>query len=197
MNLFPFKFGNKKIGNDTLIFNMNPAHSCPARELGLCQVPVNRCYAFKDEQVYKHAKEYRERQRCFWAMLPTEKIAEQFRKAIARRRIETKYIRVSEAGDFFTEEDVRKLCTIASLLPSVRVYAYTARRDFNWEQLKKEMPENLTINGSGFMVHNEFRVVQKATHKYPLCKGDCRQCTLCKGEATRQGIVIEEELRKR
>ena len=62
-----FKIGNKKIGNDTIIFNMTPAHQCISKSLGFCQLPnTNNCYALRDENQYKQVLVYRKRQSKYW-----------------------------------------------------------------------------------------------------------------------------------
>ena len=48
-----FKLGNKKIGINTIIFNMSDAKHCISKKLGLCQLKnVNNCYALLFERLY-------------------------------------------------------------------------------------------------------------------------------------------------
>ena len=42
----------------------------------------------------------------------------------------------------------------------VKVYTYTARRDLDFSNVK-----HLVVNGSGFMVHNNFTVVKEFSGK--------------------------------
>ena len=68
-----FKEGNRKIGFDTLIFNLCSAHDCPSRKLGLCQLPdENSCYAYRDERRYPDTLAYRRRQECYWNTVTAE-----------------------------------------------------------------------------------------------------------------------------
>ena len=98
-----------------------------------------------------------------------------------------KFVRFSEAGDFKDQNDVNKLSALARIMPEYTIYGYTARRDLNF----KHMPENVVVQGSGFKVHNEFKVVDKYTGgTNSKCPGDCRNCFLCKA---RTSVTIEVE----
>lgn len=122
--------------------------------------------------------------------MPSTKIAEQIDGIERRSRNRILYCRFNESGDFRSTSDLVKLATVAELLPWLQFYGYTARNDIVDEVT--DIPDNLTINGSGFMWHNEFRAVDEITGKYE-CAGDCRICNLCK---TRRGIVIQERIRR-
>jgi hypothetical protein len=89
-------------------------------------------------------------------------------------------IRFNESGDFSGPECIDKLCQIACAFPSIKVYGYTARKDLHERGYFKDIPENIVITGSGFMVHNEFGPYYKDTHGKVDCLGDCGICNLCK-----------------
>ena len=179
--------GNHKIGTDTMIINMGPAATCPARKLGMCGIG-GKCYARKAErQYYKTVPAYREYQQRIWNKLSADKIAADLIEIAERRRkVPIKYLRFSESGDFTTQIDVDKMSKIAYWLGAyscVRVYGYTARHDLDY----KKVYRNMVVNGSGFMVHNQFNAVAEPTGKV-VCGGDCRTCNRCKvrGELTIQ-----------
>ena len=70
------KKGNKKIGTNTLIFNMCSATDCPSKKRGLCQLPDTKyCYAFGAEIRYKAVLAYRRRQEKAWDKLSATDIA--------------------------------------------------------------------------------------------------------------------------
>lgn len=172
--------GNKKLGKDTLIFNMTSATDCPSKALGLCKI-CNICYAMKAERLYPHSLPYRRRQAEYWANSTADKIAKDFQEEINRKtQVPIKYIRVSEAGDFRSQEDVDKLFKVVELLANtgVKVYVYTARKDLDFSKA----PQSLTIQGSGFMVHNSFTATRKEDVKPTdiVCPGDCKICNMCK-----------------
>lgn len=178
------KRGNKKIGKDTLIFNMCPATDCPAKALGLCQLSnTNYCYALHAEKMFPTVLPYRRRQAEIWENQTVE-----LRHAISDLAVAkpTKYVRYNESGDFRTQNDVDKLALMAYLLPDLVVYGYTARKDLCFAG----RPKNLIINGSGWSrgKMNKFLAVRKPSGNNPVCPGDCSICGLCKSE---KGITVE------
>ncbi|MHA2431538.1 MAG: GP88 family protein [Promethearchaeota archaeon] len=179
--------GNKKIGKDTFIFNITPAKDCPSAKKGLCG-HASKCYALKAEKQYPACYPFRKRQAKYWQNTPYETIALDIDKAINKKRKPIKYLRLNESGDFKSQSDINKLKHIAGLLkifqPELKIYTYSARQDLYFDDL----PENVTVNGSGFMVHNEFKAVHEYTGKALKCAGDCKTCGICK---TRHGNKTE------
>ncbi len=192
-----YSVGNKKIGKDTIIVNITAAKDCASLRLGLCQVPHGRCYAMRSEIQYPSVLPCRRRQTVIWDALTPEEIAEDIKaiKAKEERRknaVPIRYLRLQESGDFRNQADVDKASKVADLLAGVvRVYTYTARRDLNFAHHSP----NLVINGSGFMVDNDFHVVTQL-QKGPQCRGisggGCYECYLCKKSSHK---VIQELLR--
>ena len=166
--------GNLKIGKDTLIFNMNPARYCPSDKLGLCK-HSDICYAKKAEKMYKQVLPYRIRQSKYWNNCTAEKFVSDLVNVINSKKTKIKYLRVSKSGDFNSQSDVNKLSDISDLLKGIiKVYTYTARKDLNFDNIS----DNLTVNGSGFMVSNQFEVT---TNKSTVnCPANCRICNKCK-----------------
>lgn len=188
-----FKNGNKKIGNDTLIFNITSATECPSRKRGLCQLDnPNKCYALKAERMYPNVKPARDKQREYWDITTWDKIVEDILNKIftvklyGKRKI--KYFRFNESGDFRDQYDVDKAFWIAKRIPNVTFYCYTARSDLTFTY----RPKNFIVNGSGFMVDNCFTVrdIPKG-YKHSKCKNDCRECKLCK---VAKGRYIKQEI---
>lgn len=199
--LLEVKYGNMKIGNDTIIFNMTSATDCISAKLGLCQLcPVSspntpttvernesrvkslkKCYAHKAEVQYPNVLPYRRRQAKQWAYNSVQSIANDLVKQIKAKRVKIKYFRFNESGDFRHYRDIVKLSAIADILWAeckVSTYGYTARKDLDFTGHSK----HLTINGSGFMLNNEFKVVDKFSDKKDSlkCISDCSKCCLCK-----------------
>lgn len=173
--------GNRKIPKDTLIFNMTSATDCPSRKLGLCK-HCNICYAMKAERLYPYCLPFRRKQAKQWSNISPESF---FKRLCALPKVKKgniKYLRFSESGDFRHIEDVKKMNSIADMTTTIgiKVYGYTARYDLI-DKIDFKLSHNITINGSGFMAHNNFYVVDKYRkqdkHK---CKGDCSICNLCK-----------------
>ena len=183
-------FGNSKVGNDTAIFNMNPAFSCPSEKLNLCE-HAKYCYAKKAERIYPQTLPYRERQETYWDSIDVKTFVEEFTTAIKKKKTTIKYLRFSESGDFKSQADVDKLSAIAEELKDiVVVYTYTARKDLDYTNIS----ENLVVNGSGFMVSNNFYIINKKgdeTAKSLVCNGSCIECRLCKMAKGRNIAVIK------
>lgn len=170
-------FGNSKLPANTAIFNMQAAQDCTSRKLGLCKVS-NICYADKAERMYPQVLPYRRRQEAYWKECSAEQFAKEFQAVVSRKRNPVKYLRVSESGDFRSQKDLDKLSRIADLLKGVvKVYAYTARKDLDFSNVSG----NLVINGSSFMVHNNFEAVPGDVYesKDIKCPGDCKICSRC------------------
>ncbi len=174
-----FKRGNSKLGKDTLVFNFTSATDCMSKKLGLCKC-ASKCYAMKAEIQYHHVVlPYRNWQTEYFDSHSAEELATEIRGYLGRRFKEPiEYVRFSEAGDFRDQSDVNKLFAIAWNVPELVFYGYTARKDLDFS----DAPENVVVNGSGFMIHNNFEAVPKesVTKKAHLCHGDCKNCDLCK-----------------
>jgi len=171
--------GNKKLGKDTLIYNISSATDCASKKLGLCKLPC-KCYAMKAERQYPAVLPFRRRQAKAWAQLKARQLAAHILEQAARKRVKIQYLRFNEAGDFRNQADVDKLCELARLLPSLTVYGYTARKDLDFSK----RPANLVINGSGFMIDNSFTAVKEA--RGTVCGNSCKTCSLCKVKGKRR-----------
>ena len=195
---FKFAIGNKKIGKDTLIFNMGSATNCPSKLKGLCDID---CYAMKSEVQYPAVLPARDHQEEYWLKTPYMSVVNDIKKALKRRSY-IKYIRVNEAGDFHSEACLHKLIFIAEQLPNIKFYTYTHRSDIVDNNTHNFLPKNLVINTSNFKVDglNQFKAVKVETkfrsymgkakeikaelktisNSNLVCGGDCSKCSLCK-----------------
>lgn len=202
-----YSIGNLKIGKDTMIINMGTAHACPSAKLGLCSMSHRKfggdgkCYALKAEYLYPSAFTYRSIQKLQWDHWDADKIANEIFNVLLKKK-KIKYIRFNEAGDFHSIEQVRKADRVARLIkefcllsgrPVVKFYTYTHRSDIfeGNSELINSLSDNFTINGSNFMVHNNFKVLDikrserdkrengKKVYKF-TCLDDCSKCSLCK-----------------
>lgn len=184
--------GNRKIGEDTLILNMNAAMDCPSRKLGSCPLKdPKKCYALKAERLYPQVLPYRRKQQTYWKANDAETIAQDLMAQMRLTPADIKYLRFSESGDFEKQEDVDKMVDIANVLvdnTDVVVYGYTARHDLDFSN----RPENMVVTGSGFMLDNNFVTVDQFNDDTVFrCPGNCRVCNMCKEKKER---TIEVEL---
>ena len=185
-----FAIGNKKLGNDTVIFSMGTARDCPSKKLGLCQCP-NACYALRDEKQYHHSLlPYRIRQAEFWVTCTAQQFIARLLDKVGKKINKIKYFRINESGDFRHQSDVDKLDAIAHKLwvsYGIVTYGYTARKDLNFKG------RAMIMQGSGFMLDNNFKYFAKNDYMQigvncnVICEGNCRECNLCKIKA---GLVI-------
>lgn len=193
-----FAFGNLKLPKSTAIFNMGPASNgqtgksfrmhCPEYHKGLCQLadPAKQCYAVKPERRFPKTVTSRKRQAKFWRDSSVDEFVDQF-KTESRRT--TTHLRFNESGGIATISDIIKLGSIARALPDINIYLYTSRSDLWLEGAFECLPDNVTVNGSGFMAHNSFNARPK--NKIPantfICPADCSVCDVC-GERGKRRI---------
>jgi hypothetical protein len=179
---------NKKLGKRTIVLNMTTAIDCPSKRLGLCAIH-KICYAKQAELRFKkRVFSYRKHQAKAWKSLNAKEITKQIFLNALHRYSKIKWLRVSECGDFNTQEDVNKLSEIAHRLVKygILVYTYTKRKDLDFTNLSN----NLIVNGSEFMLDNEFRIVNEYSGNYETCRGDCNVCSLCKEKGK---LIIENK----
>ena len=192
--------GNGKIGDNTTIFNMGSAHDCPSRRLGKCKLGDD-CYAWVAENRYKACRPYRDRQKAYWKSHTSVPIAWDIVNALKSRskRIDgklvplidhIKYFRFNESGDFYSQEDVKKLSNIALILLGygITTYGYTARGDLDFTNvgfLVKGSSHNNGNNGKCIASIQARKASAYSTmiirdRVYTVCPGDCSTCDLCK-----------------
>jgi hypothetical protein len=179
--------GNLKIPRTTAIFNMTPAHYCPALARGLCKAyaPNGKhvCYAMKAESPMRpDVLPFRIKQMKFWKLITAEDFAWQFQLINSLKENAWTKLRLNEAGDFMTQKCVDKADKIAMYLKRIGVvtYCYTHRSDLDYSGVK-----HLVISGSGFQkegVTNIFKIVEDLEEKpkgWSVCPMDCRECNKC------------------
>ena len=176
--------GNSKIGKDTLILNITSATDCPSKKLGLCK-HADKCYAMKAERQYKQVLPFRREQTMQWDR-GVYNIYDEIIKMPKVIKGNIKYLRFSESGDFRSQEDINNMSLLAEWLKerNIYIYGYTARKDLDFSNVS----DNMTVNGSGFMLHNEFKAVYEYSNNALQCLGDCKICNRCK---YRTGKTIE------
>ena len=101
INNFEYTIGNKKIGKDTLIFNMGSATNCPSKKLGLCK-HCDKCYALKAEKMYPQVLPFRQKQEKYWLNTSIDLIIDDFVLALTKHK-NIKYVRFNESGDFHSD----------------------------------------------------------------------------------------------
>lgn len=158
---FEYTNGNSKLGKDTIIVNMGAATDCPSAKASLCELYANGlCYANNQERgiTGKGILPAKRRHGKQWAGNDATTIAFSLAGIITklRQKRDIKYVRMNEAGDFRTLEDVEKLKNVVIqtnkiLDKPVVFYNYTHRSDlFPMGRSPLEGVENFVLQGSGY-----------------------------------------------
>lgn len=200
INELNYSIGNKKIGRDTIIFNMGSATHCASKKAGLCNID---CYAMKAERMYPQVLPYRNKQENYWLENKAGDIAMDLCEALAKHK-KVRFVRINESGDLHSEKCLTKLIEIAEIVkqnfPKVVLYTYTHRSDLvNDETHTRLTDTNLVINCSNFSrkglntfeaiaeikVHGmaDIAKVKKEILNFGAdyaCHGDCSACGYCK-----------------
>jgi len=185
-------YGNTKLPKDTAIFNMTPATTCPAKELGLCKLcPTGgkaKCYALKPEHMYPDTLPFRQRQEEYYDIVTAKRFTDEFVLATAKKRMPVKRLRISEAGDFKGQKEFNKMVKISDNLKDelgIRTYVYTAmdtKINFSKRGSLRVIGSNVMIDAQFIAVHNPGRALSMLRYvgiKAVECKGDCRVCDFC------------------
>lgn len=171
---------NKKLGKGIITINMNAAMNCPSDKLNLCK-NSKYCYAKKSERIYPSVLNFRNEQELYFDNTSSKQISTDLKEYIEQLNFKVTYIRFNESGDIKNQSSVKKLFDICNNLKDFKFYMYTSRFDLNF----KNKPKNLIINGSNFMLDNEFKMIFKQDLKhlnrynYNVCLSDCTNCKKC------------------
>jgi hypothetical protein len=129
-------YGNKKIADNTAIFNVGAATDCPNLGTEFCQVAESECYAKNSETVFPGSLDYRRKQQIIWEHLDPVTWAKAFRMHYNRKRSEVSTIRLNESGDSQHRQDLLKADEIARQLDDiVDVYTYSASSWLDWDEV--------------------------------------------------------------
>lgn len=196
---FHIAFGNFKLPESTAIVNLGTWFNCSGRTEGFCDICVE-CYDKCKEVMFKKIIKARLEQELFFRVNSASTIAEYIiREICAFNCKESKplidKIRFCEVGELRNQEDLEKVVEISNIVYealNIESYIYTHNKYLNFDI---DRP-HLTVNGSGFMVDNEYRVIHKGEEvkeKHFDCLCDCKAgCDVC---TRKLGIIIVEELR--
>lgn len=169
--MIKYSLGNRKVPKSTLIMNITSARDCIAMKLGICKIPDKKCYALKAERLYPAVLTFRREQEAIWDILTADQIAMEINMIVHLEGLRA--VRFQESGDFRCQSDVDKMCEISNKI-DVPCYTYTSRYDLNYD-----IPRKIVINGSGFMVDNEFTAIKEPPENSTVCPMSCKACDLC------------------
>lgn len=198
-------FGNYKIPETTAITNMNSWFNCPGRTEDFCDI-CQICYdKFREVMSWKVCSSRLNNEIWFRTHDVGDitysiagKILTYNRRNLKNNKRITLH-RWNEVGELRNQKDLNKVNNISNLLymvTGVKSYIYTHNKNLNFDI---DRP-HLTINGSNFMVDNEFKCIKPElydeyvkTHDCYECLGDCELCnTIC---SEKNNFTIVEKLR--
>ena len=196
-------YGNAKLPKTTCIVNLGTWLNCSGRKEGFCEI-CKECYDKSPEVRFKERTKDRLEQEAFWRTLDAKTFGLILAKEISNHNNKTRnkvnLIRWAEVGEIRNQEDLIKIRDVSNIiggLLGIKSYIYTHNKnlDFNIDR------PNLTINGSGFMVDNEYRVVKDKEKEFNNLsdlsnKRDCVcDCTICSYCSRKDSFILVEELR--
>lgn len=187
-----FMYGNTKLPPSTLIINLTSAFNCPAKE---CPLRQGVCYAGKDEKLYTNTTLRNLRNEVTLEKLTVKELLQLLDKYIMSAPVRIKNIRLSESGDFKSQEVVDFCEKMASHLLAkygIRTTCYT-RQKFDFTGCKN-MIVNSSIPGEVIKGADRNYLVmfnKKQFEKLPeglhidngkatfKCHCDCYKCNFC------------------
>lgn len=195
----PYSLGNKKVGEDTLIFNCTPAQICPSACQGLCN-QCKTCYAFFSER--RHIVETVRNLIAFRNLLifDIEDIIMDTLELLSKEKAlkSMLFIRISSNGDLLDNKmlsDINLLVgAVKSKFPQFMVaYTYTHNKllDFNLNtdlviNFSFKAPQGAKQTVTAYKWDNKYL----DNSKYVICTGNCSGCSYCKDETETRIIVF-------
>lgn len=190
-------FGNKKVPKTTAIYNIGTWFLCEGRLKGFCELH-EVCYA-KCREIMGNTIKSRLNNYYFWKTNDARTIASFIVysiKAESMKGDKINLLRFNEVGEFENQEDLVKMRDISNIVyeqTGVKSYTYTHNRelDFNIDR------PHLTINGSGFIIDNQFTVIPPSEYKRYVENHNCfecpQKCEMCNSICSQKlGIEIVE-----
>ena len=196
-----YTLGNAKLPKTTMIINLGTWFNCAGRKEQFCEL-CKKCYDKSPEVRFKERFFGRYNQEIMWRSLPAELIAETIIKELKKHN-KVNLIRWAEVGELRNQNDLEKLIKISTIIgetTGIKSYIYTHNKSLDFTSLERPY---LTINGSGFMIDNEYRVIEKELIENEFnnlndlsnkreCICDCTKCSYC---STKQHYILIEEVR--
>lgn len=190
-------FGNKKLPKTTAIYNIGTWFLCEGRLKGFCELH-EVCYT-KCREIMGNTIKSRLNNYYFWKTNDARTIASFIVysiKAESMKGDKINLLRFNEVGEFENQEDLVKMRDISNIVyeqTGVKSYTYTHNRDLDFNI---DRP-HLTINGSGFIIDNQFTVVPPSEYKQYVESHNCfkcpQKCEMCNSICSQKlGIEIVE-----
>lgn len=190
---YPNKIGNEKIGDDTIVLNVNNPFRCVSSQKNHCKCD-GFCYAKRICNQYKNSGLYTLCQEIQFEKLNIDQIKASIELNLTK---EVKFARWNEQGDFKDLNCFNKANQIAKWLleeKNIISYAYTANKDLPTDILEDSY---IIVN---YSYKNSFKntiVVNKEAiplfiekEGYTVCNGSCKGCSYCKDKNNKNTVVF-------
>lgn len=190
---YPNKIGNEKIGDDTIVLNVNNPFRCVSSAKGHCKCD-GFCYAKRICNQYKNSGLYTLCQEIQFEKLTISQIKASIELNLTK---EVKFARWNEQGDFKNLKCFNKANEIAKWLleeKNIISYAYTANKDLPTDILEDSY---IIVNYSYKTDFKNTIVVDKESvplfidkKGYTVCNGNCKGCSYCKDKNNKNTVVF-------
>lgn len=208
-SIMPVKVGNLKIGDDTLILNMNHPLNCYCSKKGYCNL-CGKCYAKKSSNTYINSCLYNIAAEINFMKLPVDKIISDIEAVILNAKTPIKFIRFNEAGDFISYKHFKKANKIATYFKNkYNIISYSYTHNIELEKYITEINNsNIVVNYSydiktdlsvkKCIVINEQEIKNYVNDdsNYVICPGSCTNCSYCKNQTDKRIVIFLDHAKK-
>lgn len=197
--IMPVKVGNDKIGDNTLVINVNNPLNCISNKKGYCGA-CSFCYAQQNSTQYPTSCLYTLCQEINFKLMTVEEIKSSIDSYIKKNSKYTlEFVRWNEQGDFLDMECFYKVLEVSEYLYNkygLISYAYTCNKELNISELNNNsIVVNFSYNTKTDSKHtvtvnkNQIRSYLDK-EEYVICLGNCTSCSYCKDKEEKRTVVF-------
>lgn len=211
-----FSYGNKKLPRNTMIFNLTTAMNCPSK---LCKF-FDTCYAKAGDNKNINPALSGLRNQFMLKHITIKEFLKLIEMYIEYAPMRIKRIRVSESGDFSTQQQVdvaKKLAAHLKKKYNIDTVVYTAQPfDFSGNELIVNASNDKVIGADRYFYARDLKTFTEMGidmtedlkikymedgQPYYMCPCECRKCNFCyrtrqeNGENSEKLTIVWEKLR--
>lgn len=211
-----FSYGNKKLPRNTMIFNLTTAMNCPSK---LCKF-FDTCYAKAGDNMNINPALSGLRNQLMLKHITIKEFLKLIEMYIEYAPMRIKRIRVSESGDFSTQQQVdvaKKLAAHLKKKYNIDTVVYTAQPfDFSGNELIVNASNDKVIGADRYFYARDLKTFTEMGvdmtedmkikymedgQPYYMCPCECRKCNFCyrtrqeNGENGDRLTIVWEKLR--
>lgn len=211
-----FSYGNKKLPRNTMIFNLTTAMNCPSK---LCKF-FDTCYAKAGDNKNINPALSGLRNQFMLKYITIKEFLKLIEMYIEYAPMRIKRIRLSESGDFSTQQQVdvaKKLAAHLKKKYNIDTVVYTAQPfDFSGNELIVNASNEKVIGADRYFYARDLKTFTEMGidmtedlkikymedgQPYYMCPCECRKCNFCyrtrqeNGENSEKLTIVWEKLR--